>query len=68
MLFPRRSNFQEGLPNLKQFDSQLHMLLILDDLMAVAYELVVNMFTKISHHRNVSIFFLTQNVFHESKL
>jgi hypothetical protein len=35
--------------------------------MAEADESVANIFTKISHHRNVSVFFLTQNLFHKNK-
>ena len=38
-------------------------LIILDDLMSETNQLVANMFTKISHHRNVTVVYLTQNVF-----
>jgi hypothetical protein len=57
----------EGLPSPERFDGRLHTFLVLDDLMAEADESVANIFTKISHHRNVSVFFLTQNLFHKSK-
>jgi len=58
--------FHEGLPDVNQFDGRLRTLLILDDLMNEVDDSVANIFTKISHHRNVSIVFLTQNIFHEN--
>lgn len=42
------------------------MLLVLDYLTAKAYESVVNIFTKSYHHRNVTVFFLTRNLFHKN--
>ena len=62
-----RVHFHEGLPDVKQFDGRLRTLLILDDLMAEADDSIANVFTKISHHRNVSVIFLTQNLFHKNK-
>ena len=59
--------FREGLPDVNQFDGRLRTLLILDDLMNEVDDSVANIFPKISHHRNVSIVFLTQNIFHRNK-
>ena len=59
--------FYEGLPNNDDFDGKQRTLLILDDLMSEAGEGVSNIFTKISHHRNVSVIFLTQNMYYKSK-
>jgi hypothetical protein len=59
--------FHEGLPNNDEFDGKHRTLLILDDMMSEAGEGVSNIFTKISHHRNVSVIFLTQNIFYKSK-
>ena len=42
------------------------MLLIIDDLMNEVDESVANLFTKGSHHRNVSVVFLVQNLFHKN--
>jgi hypothetical protein len=42
-------------------------LLIVDDLMYEAQQEVVQWFTKYSHHRNCSIVYLVQNLFHQSK-
>jgi hypothetical protein len=41
-------------------------LLIRDDLMSEANDTVTNLFTKVSHHRNVSVVFLTQNIFYKN--
>jgi hypothetical protein len=49
--------FQEGLPSVDQFD----------DLINEAYQNVCNLFTKLSHHRNVSVVFIMQNLFHKNK-
>jgi hypothetical protein len=59
--------FHEGLPDNNEFDGKLRTLLILDDLMSEAGDGVSNIFTKISHHRNVSVIFLTQNLFFKSQ-
>jgi hypothetical protein len=59
--------FYEGLPNISQFDGKQRVLLILDDLMTESNDSVTNIFTKFSHHRNVSVIFLTQNLFFNSK-
>jgi len=37
--------------------------MIVDDLMAETNQLIANIFTKISHHRNTSVLYLSQNVF-----
>jgi hypothetical protein len=42
-------------------------LLVVDDLMHQAQQEVVKWFTKFSHHRNCSIVYLVQNLFHQSK-
>ena len=59
--------FQEGLPNVDRFDGRQRVLLIIDDLMNEVDQNVSNLFTKLSHHRNVSVVFLTQNLFHRNK-
>jgi hypothetical protein len=59
--------FHEGLPELTLFDGIGSTLLILDDLMHESDERVSKIFTKISHHKNVSVLYLTQNLFHKGK-
>ena len=60
-------DFRQGLPDLKDFDGREPLLLIVDDLMNETDETVANLFTKGSHHRNVSVVFLVQNLFHKNK-
>ena len=55
--------FHEGLPDLAQLTSRT--LLIIDDLMSEADQRVTDIFTKHSHHRDVSVMFLTQNLFYK---
>ena len=59
--------FIEGLPDVSQFDGRRSTLLIIDDLMSETNDGIEKIFTKISHHRNVSIMYLSQNLFYKSK-
>ena len=59
--------FHQGLPDLNDFDGTEPTLLIIDDLMQETNETVVNLFTKGSHHRNVSVMYLAQNLFPKNK-
>jgi hypothetical protein len=60
----RNVEFHEGIPDITQL--QPRTVLILDDLMHEADERVNKIFTKYSHHQDVSVMFLTQNIFHKS--
>ena len=44
-------------------------LIIIDDLMreSSSVEAIVNLFTKDSHHNNLSVIFIIQNIFHQGK-
>ena len=59
--------FHQGLPNLNAFDGSEPLLTILDDLMHETNETVADLFTKGSHHRNVSVLYLAQNLFPKNK-
>ena len=59
--------FHQGLPNIEDFDGSEPVLLVIHDLMNEADESVANLFTKGSHHRNVSVIFLVQNLFHKNR-
>jgi hypothetical protein len=59
--------FHEGLPELTTFDGKKRTLLILDDLMHETDDRVTKIFTKISHHANTSVIYLTQNLFYGGK-
>ena len=65
----RHVNFHEGLPDMNHevFDGRYPTLFVVDDLMSQTNQLVANIFTKISHYRNISILHLTQNMFDKNK-
>ena len=54
--------FHEGLPNYTALTPRT--LVIIDDLMSEAGQRVTDIFTKHSQHRDVSVMFLTQNIFY----
>ena len=68
-MFDRYPNveFVEGLPDLNMFDGEKRTLIIIDDLMHETNEIVAKLFTKISHHKSVSVVYLTQNLFNNNK-
>ena len=55
--------FHEGLPDVNTLRE--NSLLIIDDLMTESNETVNKIFTKYSHHKSISVIFLTQNLFHK---
>lgn len=59
--------FHDGLVDLDIFDGKQPSLLVVDDLMDEADEKVAKVFTKLSHHRNLSVIFLVQNLFSKNK-
>jgi len=59
--------FRHGMPELEEFDGSVPVLLIVDDFMSECNSEITKLFTKGSHHRNLSIWFLMQNFFHKGK-
>jgi hypothetical protein len=60
--------FREGCPDLDDFDrGGVPTLVIVDDLMTECNSEITKMFTKGSHHRNLSVWFLMQNFFHSGR-
>jgi hypothetical protein len=61
--------FHEGIPHLDEITTMNSgpKIVVIDDLMAETDENLANLFTRGSHHRNISIFNLGQNIFHQSK-
>ena len=55
--------YNEGLPDITQFDGKEPILLVIDDLMQETNDTVAKIFTKVSHHRNMSVLYITQNIF-----
>jgi len=61
------TEFHQDLPNIEDFDGREPTLVIIDDLMQETNATVANMFTKGSHHRNICVVFLAQNLFPKNK-
>ena len=57
--------FHQGLP--EKLDPKVRNLVVLDDLMNETDASVTEMFTKGSHHRNISVIYIVQNLFHRGK-
>lgn len=60
--------FRDGLPNPEDYSTDNHKkkLIIIDDLMRESSgHTIVDLFTKGSHHKNISVIFITQNIFHQ---
>lgn len=60
--------FHEGLPQPEDYsnDNECKKLVIIDDLMRESSNnTIVDLFTKGSHHKNISVIFITQNIFHQ---
>ena len=63
--------YHEGVPDDNFFKANTHgkpSLIVLDDLLQTAYsEGVSVLFTRGSHHRNISVILITQNLFHQAR-
>lgn len=61
------TKLHEGIPDVSLFADLKPRLVILHDLMREANGDVVGLFTKGSHHYNLSVIFVTQNIFNQGK-
>ena len=61
--------FHEGLPDIDQFSVHDNNVIILDDLMIQVEKdsTMLELFTTDSHHKNISVFLITQNLFSQGK-
>jgi hypothetical protein len=59
--------FVEGIPNADLLDGVKRTLIIIDDLMSETNDRVTHLFTKGSHHKNASVVYISQNLFHKGK-
>lgn len=61
--------FHEGLPDVDSLDPNVVNLVVLDDSMTSVGKdkAILDFFTVDSHHKNISVFFLTQNLFSQGK-
>lgn len=67
---PENVRLTEGLSGLDMIDPSKRNLLILDDLMHEVGNMqeIAELFTKGSHHRNLSVIIIVQNLFHQGKI
>lgn len=67
--FNSNIEFHEGIYNIENLDQSNKSLLVLDDLMKECEndQSILNLFTVDSHHKNISVFLLTQNIFSKGK-
>lgn len=67
--YTSKVEFFKGLPSPDMFTGQLRTLIILDDLMSEVNSNgdTMLLFTRGAHHKNLSVFYLTQNLFFGSK-
>lgn len=64
----RSVDFRQGTPRGGDFEENSGpKLVIMDDLMSQLDKTIVEIFTRVSHHRNLSVFFLSQNLFHKGQ-
>jgi hypothetical protein len=56
-----------NLPDLDNLDPREKHFIILDDLMDETDQSVASLFTKKSHHKNISVMYIVQNLFHRGK-
>lgn len=63
----RHVTFVEGLPDVEQWTGVKRRLVIIDDLMSETNDKVTQLFTKESHHRNLSVMYIVQNLFGKNK-
>ena len=61
------AEFREGLTDLTTLKTKKRTLVIIDDLMTETDKSVSDLFTKGSHHHNLSVLHLVQNVFDKNK-
>lgn len=66
---PLPIEFIDYLPDVNEFSISQNNLLVIDDMMSEAAQnrKISDLFTKGCHHRNISIIFITQNLFHQGK-
>lgn len=61
--------YVDGLTSQSEIEEHRPHLIVIDDLMSElgGDKNLTNLFTKVSHHMNVNIIFITQNIFHHGK-
>lgn len=61
-------NFKQGLPHIEELeDIGAPKLVVIDDMMNHTDTKIADLFTKGCHHCNISVFYITQNIFHQGR-
>lgn len=62
-------NYIPGLPTEQEIKESLPHIIVIDDLMTElgGNRKLTSLFTKLSHHLNISVIFITQNLYHQGK-
>ena len=63
-----RVTFTDNLEGIEDLPRDQRHLLIVDNMMEEAGDKMLKLFTKGSHHRNMSIVYIVQNLLHKGKL
>lgn len=58
--------FYEGMPSSSELEQLHDCLIVFDDMMGEINNKISNIFTRGSHHINISIIFVVQNIFHKN--
>ena len=66
-LYFKNIKFIEGIPDFDEIVPNCRRFIIIDDLMQETNEKVTNLFTRGSHHKNLSVFYICQNLFNKNK-
>ena len=60
--------FKQGLPDCDDMQcTSVPQLVVIDDMMSQTDQRVADLFTKGCHHYNISVFYITQNIFHQGR-
>ena len=62
-----RVNYFKGIPNSDDLKTYSPQIIVLDDLMGDINKDIKDLFTKLSHHKNISIILIVQNSFNQNK-
>jgi hypothetical protein len=65
--FPPFVKFHDGVPDMEKFRDCKRRLLILDDLMSSTKQGISEIFIRQSHHYNISVIFIVQNLFSKNQ-
>lgn len=62
-----RITFSNSLSDIDELPRSMRHLVVIDDMMTEGAEKVLQLFTKGSHHRNMSVIYIVQNLFDQNK-